>query len=354
MKFTLLAALLALATLGYSDDETATTDNHFQNDYEVVYIEQTDDFEFYAFQGVGYRYDRQQNKIFYFGDPSILNSQIDTKGRNSAQMALGIGANYKGFFLKAQGDYGWMINGTQDVVNPGNNIDEPTSFKGYDLGAGYSADAQAAIGYDWQMFDTCDFEFGIAPAVGYKYWHLMNWRKGEKRFDLPVPPLVLPAVLTGFALDRAMGPEQQDWFGPYVEGALNVSWTDSLRLDLFYQYHFLDARVKSSAATDIFVFFPATTLVSQQTYRFNNHFKANKAYAQVGGVNLSYNLDCGWHIGVHFEGSRLWSHKGTMTIQTTKNEYVLAPVGLTETKTNAHSTVSWTIYSTNLYASYSF
>lgn len=356
MKRMFVAALLGFSIFGFSDEMEPRT-NDFQDvgsSYDVVYIGQNDDFEAYVFQGVGYRYDRQENKIYYFGDPSILNTKIDTTGRNSAQLVLGIGTCYKGFFLKAQGDYGWMINGTQSIVNPGNNIDEPTFFPGFDLGAGYSADAQASFGYDWRAVEVCDFEFGIVPAVGYKYWHLMNWRKGEKRYDLPVPPVVLPAVLTGFALERAMGPEQQDWFGPYVEGGLNATWADTVRLDLFYQYHFLDARAKSSTATDIYVFFPATTLVSQQMYRFDNLLKTNKAYAQVGGLNLSFNLDCGWNLGLHFEGSRLWSHKATMTIKTTKNEYVLAPVGLTETKTNSQSTVSWTIYSTNLYASYSF
>ncbi|MBI3236885.1 MAG: hypothetical protein HYZ48_04210, partial [Chlamydiales bacterium] len=187
-----------------------------QTQTQEVVSKKTSDFEATVYQGVGYRYDHQETKVYFFDDPSILNTVNTLKGRNSVEVVLGIDLSYKNFFLTLQGDYGWLVNGTQDVINPANNVDEPTAFPGFKLGSGYTADAQATFGYDLRLAKTKSFRFSVAPAVGYKYWHMMNWRENEKRFDLPVPPVVLPAGLTGFALDRQQSPDQQDWFGVYV------------------------------------------------------------------------------------------------------------------------------------------
>lgn len=321
---------------------------------ENTVIAKTDEFEAVIYQGVGYRYDRQESKIYYFGDSSILNTVNTLKGRNTVETILGLDLSYKNWFLNLRGDYGWLVNGVQDVVNPGNNVDEPTAFKNFSLGSGYTADAQVTSGYDIRLVKTENFRFGLVPAVGYKYWHMMNWREGEKRFTLPVPPVVLPPVLTGFALDRQQSPDQQDWFGVYVQGGLTFQWTDKAKLALFYQYHFMDMREKMSAATDIYAFFPADVLVSQQMYRFDIRSYSNHVYAQVGGLDFAYWVNANLCWGVQFEGSRLWSNRATTKIKTVKEEFVLAPVGITETTTYSKTTLSWTSYRADVYLGYAF
>ncbi len=321
---------------------------------QEVIVNKTDHFQASIYQGLGYRYDHQTTKIYYFDDPSILNTIRRLKGRNSVELTLGMDLTYDNFFFMLQGDYGWAVNGTQSVVNPGNNLDEPMTFTGFKLGSGYTADAQVAIGYQLQLAKTEHFKFSLVPGVGYKYWHMMNWREGEIRFDLPTPPVVLPPGVTGFALDRQQSPDQQDWFGVYLQAGLNFHWFEKAKLDLFYQYHFMNLRDKSTAATDVSAFFPGDTLVAQQTYRFDIHSFSDHVFAQVGGLNFAYFVNPCWKLGLQFEGSHVWSHHATTKIKTIKQEFILPPVGLTETQTHSKTRISWTSYKANFYVGYAF
>lgn len=349
-KLTLLSAAVYFGTahansMWLANNPTAT---------EQVVVQPTSDFQATVYQGLGYRYDHQKTKFYYFGDPSILNTVSELKDRNTIQTVLGANISYKNFFFLIQGDYGWLINGTQDIINPGNNVDEPTAFTGFHLGSGYTTDIQAAVGYDIRLVKTEGFRFGLVPAVGYKYWHMMNWREGEKRFDLPSPPIVLPPILTGFALDRQQRPDQQDWFGTYVQAGLSFKWFERARLDLFYQYHFMNLRTKNGTATDLYTFFPANTLVAQQTYRYDINTYSNHVYAQVGSLDFAYLLTAHWQLGLQFEGSQVWSHRATTKIKTVKEEFVLPPVGTTTSTVYSQTKISWTSYKANAYIGYAF
>jgi hypothetical protein len=210
---------------------------------------------------IGYRRDRQK-----FNQTT---STSEYTNRNSLQLLIGSHLEWHRCVFNIRGSYGWLVNGNFHYRGE-------RSYPSYSLGAGYAADVAAEVGYRLKWINEEAFGFSVIPLVGYNYSHLMNFTKGEKR-----PNTFFP------------NPNQQDWFGPFLEGRMEFRFWESSEWSFFYRYYWLDVRSKFTVAID--------------DVRANSIYKGTNIARQMGGTDLRYRFKSGFNIGLHFEGAKAWT-----------------------------------------------
>ncbi len=304
--------LVAASMWGQTSPEEAPPCNFFVADSKLYW-------RYHHLAAVGYRRDRQK---FHETDST---SRITD--RNSMELILRSHLEIGHFVTYFQGNYGWLINGNFHDSSNGAIVGEPVTFGKYDLGAGYAADVFAALGLNFQIVDCPKFEMSFIPFGGYKYSHLMNFPEGEDRFNIPVPPVLLPAGTTGFALGRFPNPNQQDWFGFFAEGRLRCLFWDNFEWELFYQYHRPTVRSKLNEEIDLYLFNPPNTVIAIDLFRGSSIYKARVATKQVGGTNFRYHGKTGYNFGCHFEGSSAWTHQAHYRSKRRREQFILPPTG---------------------------
>ncbi len=303
-------------------------------------------WKFHHLASVGYRRDRQA-----FQEPQSKQSITD---RNALELLLGSHVEYKHFVLYLQGGYGWLLNGHFNAAALGNGFGEPLSFGRYDLGAGYNADCSAALGLQFKLIDSSNFFFALIPFGGYKYSHLMNFVQGESRYTIPSPPVLLTPGTSGFALGRFPEPNQQDWFGPFAEARLKFLFWKNVEWLLFYQYHRPSMRSKFQEEVDLYLFNPADTAVAIELFRTQGIYKARASTKQLAGTDLKYHGSSGWNFGLHFEGSSTWTDNARYLAKRTKEQYLLAPVGVTTELFDETASIHWVCYEASMSFGYQF
>lgn len=307
-------------------------------------------WHYHHWGAVGYRYDRQ--KFNEFGSSHQSNSQTRLHGRNSATLKVGTHIEFKNWVLGMHGEYGWMIDGHYDFKRQASGS-EPFSYQ-FNLGSGYTALLQGQLGYEWKWVKNKKFGFGVIPAAGYRYSHIMNWPKEEKQFGFPTPPLFNPVGSTGFALGEYPKPSQQDWFGPFLEGRVRFYFWEKGQCDFYYQYQWVNLRVKSTFDVNSFLYNPASTLVSATRVRYSSLINDNYTGNQLGGVDIRIHLESGWTFGLFFEGSKASTQDATQHLKTTTETDFPAPIQTTVSRTSAKESVLWVIYDLSLLMGYKF
>jgi len=303
-------------------------------------------WKFHHWASVGYRRDRQR-----FEEADTKTAYTD---RNTLQLLLGSHLEWHEIVLRLRGSYGWLVNGHFDFSAPGSRFGEPLFFGQYDLGSGYAADAIGTLGFRIRFIHCPNFGLFLLSSGGYKYSHLMNTPRGEHRFVIPNPPALLAAGTSGFALARFPTPNQQDWFGPMVEGRLEFRFWENCEWTVFYQYHWLTVRSKSKEEVDLYLFNPPTTATAIDLFRSSSIYKSSNVKKQVGGTDLIYWAASGWNFGVHFEGSSAWTHKAQYQSKRTREQYILAPTGVTTTFVNTSASIHWICYEVSTSLGYQF
>lgn len=303
-------------------------------------------WKYHHLAAVGYRRDRQK-----FQEPNSITHVTD---RNTMELTLRSHLEIGHFAAYLQGNYGWLINGHFDYSANGNPVGEPVSFGKYDLGAGYTADAMAALGLNFKLIDCPKIVISFIPLGGYKYSHLMNFSEGEDRFGIPSPPVTLAAGTSGFALGRFPNPNQQDWFGPYAEGQLKFLFWGDFEWTLFYQYHRPSMRSKLKEEIDLYLFNPPSTATAIDLFRATTIYKVRSATKQLAGANFRYHGSSGWNFGLHFEGSSAGSHRASYIAKRTREQYILAPTGVTRTAIDVKANIHWVSYEALIYLGYQF
>lgn len=313
---------------------------------EVEAVEAKSYWKYHQWASVGYRRDRQK-----FQETNTIANYTE---RNTLQLTLGSHLEWQEVVGYFRGSYGWLANGNLNFTAPGSRFSEPLSFDEYDLGAGYTVDVLMAIGYRLKLYNCPQFGVSLIPAGGYKYSHVMNFPKGENRFIVPNPPALLIPGNTGFALARFPNPNQQDWFGPFAEGRLEFRFWELCEWSLFYQYHWTTVRSTSKEEIDLYLFNPATTATAIDLFRTNSIYKASFAHKQVGGMDFRYRSPKAWNFGIHFQGATTWTHKAEYDSKRTREQYILAPTGVTTSLFNEPASIHWVCYEVSLSLGYQF
>jgi hypothetical protein len=301
------------------------------------------DWECDSYVSFGYRRDRQKF------DSTLMN--MDFQDRNSLQLLVGSEIEWRHLIWSMRGSYGWLINGnTNYVFAPSSALLDQYHFGLYDLGAGYNADVRSLLGYRIELYDRPSLGISFIPLVGYQYSHMMNYPKGNRQIGLH--PLE-GVDLIGYALSLFSSPNQQDWFGPFLEGRVGFRFWQSCEWDLFYQYHWMDVRSKSSCLSVISTSIEGFVAASA-SIKSNVIFSAGGAHKQLGGTDFKYRFANGWHLGFHFEGSVSWKNNAqykenrmTNTISSFGESFVVE--SLPEL-----ATIHWVSYEANIAAGCQF
>lgn len=293
--------------------------------------------------GIGYRYDYQKFRDYTSSDQ--LNSSLVFRSRNTIQVLAGFAFNWNEVILNVRGGYGWMTQGLADFNAPGNNGGYPLAFNTFKIGAGYTADVQGTIGYRIPLVGTRPFAMKLTPSVGYRYAHIMNDMKGEMRSNISG---------VGFALGRFPDPSQQDWFGPYFEAKLETRFSRNFFASFYYQYALPAMRMVTTIQEDVYTSPGAGLISGVQLYRERDVAHGGALRTQLGGVDLSYQDNSGWRIGLHFEGSKTWSDTSHVYVQRKLQQYDLPPTGEFSTFTRDRLAVEWFQYLTYIHVGYRF
>jgi hypothetical protein len=140
-------------------------------------------------------------------------------------------------------------------------------------------------------------------------------------------------------------PNQQDWFGPLVEGRFDFLFSKICEWTLFYQYHWLTMRSKSTEELDQY---GATTTLS----RTSSIYKASDAHKQLIGTDIRYHASSGWYSSIHFEASKVSTAKGTY--HSKKVTETIVPATVTTTFFNEPASILWVCYDISLSLGYQF
>lgn len=323
----------APAKPGAEKVEPAETENPVAE--KVAQAEAEGYWKYHHTASISYRRDRQTFK------------QDDTRAsydaRNSLQLVLATHLEFKHLVFHLRANYGWLVNGNFSFF--GNRFGEPLDFGSFDLGAGYAADARAAVGFKIEPYKCPNFQLVIIPSAGYQYSHLMNFPEGEKRVE--------SSTGSGFALASFPSANQQDWFGPFAEARLEMLFWEKFEWSFFYQYQWLAMRSKSNENVSLYLFNPPGTATSIELFRSHVVVSAWPAQKQLGGTDLIYHSSKGWNFGLHFEGFAAWTDHARTVAQRRPEEYIGTPVATT-TKTDTPTSIHWVCYEADISLGYQF
>ncbi len=282
--------------------------------------EQKSFLKYHHSASIGYRRDRQK-----FQTP--LAKQLITD-RNSIELILGSNFEWKWVVFNMRAFYGWLIDGTfKDKINDLHFSEE------FSLGAGYSADAMGTGGFRIKFLTRENLAFSLIASGGYKYSHIMNFPEG-----LQISPIV-----DGITVGSIPKPNQQDWFGPLVEGRFEFLFWDNLSWDLFGQYHWVTLRSLFKESYEVFSSSVAESI------QISSIYKTADAHRVVGGTDIRYSGPTGWNFGVHFEGSSAWEKAADSKRKISATLMPTETMDFTET-----AKIKWVSYELSLFLGYQF
>lgn len=300
---------------------------------------------------MGFRNDRQ--KFDEYSSGHKLNSRTTFKNRTSATLKAGVHDQFKHVILGIHGGYGWLLNGHSNEKNYSNGLRESSSFH-FDIGAGYFAYVQGSLGYEFKIYRKPSFGFSFVPGVGYRYSHFMNWSRGDKQSFISNPPVFLPPGTTGLTIGHYPRPNEQDWFGPFIDGRIRFYFWKTGQWDLYFQYHRDDFRSKNVLELETFAYNPSSVLILAQRTRMSSVAMGHKACTLLGGTDVRVHLASGWTFGLYFEGWSTWSKSGRLEQRTTVQTIFPAPLQSSFTDSNNREAVYWTAYDVSLFMGYKF
>lgn len=283
---------------------------------------------------IGYRRDRQ--KFHSFGS-GILHTRTQIKNRNTVQLTASSHLEFKSVVGHLQASYGWLMGG-QTHFKSFDNV-PPLSFDSFKLGAGYNVEVAGALAWRFHLYSHPNFKFSFLPGIGYRYAHMMNDPKGINRFSLP--------GTQNFAYCQFPKPNQQDWFGFFVDGRVEfLSW-DFFLWSFFCQYHQPYLVSKSNNRIEIYDYNASGALISDQAFQINTVMKASDLHMVLAGTHLKFLFGPGWSIGTYFEGSTTW--KGARNhVKLRQEQFLTAPVAGVNTQSKDSAALRWTFYSLSI------
>lgn len=287
-------------------------------------------WKFHKFGALGYRRDRQRI--------SDSQSRMQIEDRNSAELVIGSHMEWSKVVIDLRLCTGWAIN-----ADTSNELANGERFQNFSLGSGISADAQGSLGLRLPFYEQFSFAIALIPKGGYCYSYLMDFPEKIKRFSLA----------NGFSLWSYPKPIQQSWFGPYVEGLLELRFREKVQVDLFYQYHSPDLRWRMLTQHDTYLFNPDDSLSSAIRSEEYSKIHGKGLRKQLGGIDLKIHHLSGWTFGAHFEGSSTYSKKNRNHQKTTQ-EQLVAPLTTAVTRNIRETEVHWTEYMVFVFAGYKF
>jgi hypothetical protein len=291
--------------------------------------------------GIGYRRDRQKFC-------TKTNQSVSYFHHFNTILATGnLLFSWDRLLIKLSGDYGWLVNGDLNfkVVSESQLAKKFPSFQ---MGSGYSADIDAAIGYCIKLCKLAKSSLVFIPALGYSYSHFNTYPEKQNRSSVSSPP-----GTSGYSLLEYTRPIQQDWFGPYAEGKIAFSWKDEWRLDFYYRYIPIDFRQTLEHSISNFFFDPSSTLSQTDTVRGRLASKSNTTRTQRGGVDLSYRSPNRWQLGAQFEGSSTWTKTGHSILHIKRTSFLPTSSSI-QGSLRERFRVQWVQYSTSFYYSFRF
>jgi hypothetical protein len=126
--------------------------------------------------------------------------------------------------IKLSGDYGWLVNGDLNFKVLSESFPKSAKkFPSFQMGSGYSADIDAAIGCRIKFWKWAKSSLIFIPALGYSYSHFNTYPEKQNRSSVSPVPIGLPPGTSGYSLLEYIRPIQQDWFGLYAEGKIAFS-----------------------------------------------------------------------------------------------------------------------------------
>jgi hypothetical protein len=190
-------------------------------------------------------------------------------------------------------------------------------------------------------------QISLIPSGGYSYSHLMNDARGQNRFSLT------PSS-SGFAIAHFPNPNQQDWFGPYIDGRVEVLFWQACGWSVFYQYYWPTVRSKVAQDIDLYLFNPPLTATAVDLFTTRAIYKASFIQKQLVGTDFRYLFSSGWNFGFHFEASKAKAKDARYLSKTEKEQYILAPIGVTATTSNTKASIRWVCYEVDISFGYQF
>ena len=197
---TLMASLLSCsAAFAFWPDAAASS-----LEIGVGYRQDKLEWQTYGSPDSGYSYGDYYDYYDYYGYGGYDNygygpgvrSVLKWKNLNIWQIeARGKYVTCDNIYLRASGDYGWVVNGRNtdtDYITFGDDYYD--SYYGYGCGCddeiefaksrskvkGHVYDAKIALGYQFKM---CDDSFSISPLIGYS-WHGQHFEDSHLQQDL--------------------------------------------------------------------------------------------------------------------------------------------------------------------------
>ncbi len=279
---------------------------------------------------VGYRRDRQEFDAF---GPGLLNTRTQVKDRNAMHLIVGSHIEFKKLVTTVSASYGWLVSGETRFRDPGNS--PPLTFPSFSLGAGYNIDVRAALGWKFALFTRPNVTFSFIPSVGYNYDHMMNDPQGVKRYTLPDTHNVSTCYFPK--------PNQQDWFGPFVEGKFQTIAWNFFSWVLFCQYHWPYLVAKSKTQIETYSYDASGALVSDELSQINSVMKSGDLGMVLAGTSLKFSFGQGWAVGAHFEGATTWKN-GRNIAQLTQENFFATPIDMTKSHSVSPALIRWTFY----------
>lgn len=292
---------------------------------------------------LGYRRDRQK-----FADPSTKQS---VNSRNTMQLILDTHLEAHHMVFKLTGQYGWLLDGQYNYTarGPGNDFPGGTIFhSNFKLGGGYTTDVYGSAGVRINLYSKPKFTFSFIPSAGYKYSHVKNFAEGTDRND-DLIPFTAPGFI-GFSEGTLPKPNQQDWFGPFLEGRFGFRFLEKVNWDLYYQFHWTALRAKSHEAINRFFRdpnIPSAPLV--QLTEKSTTYKSRINYGQLGGTYLRYIATTGFNFGFLFEGLAVYSTTAGLRTKTQVDNLLPLPENRVEQSVDQRGSIHWVSYQVSIF-----
>lgn len=298
-------------------------------------------WEYHHSASLGLRRDRQK-----FAD-SATKQMIEN--RNTLQLILGTHLEVHHMVFQMRGQYGWLVRGENEYLSRGGpkypgGVLFHSNFK---LGGGYTADLQGAAGVRIELYSNPKFDFSFLPSAGYKYSHVKNFSEGLDRNSSLI--LLNSPGFIGFSQGILPKPNQQDWFGPFLEGRVEFRFWEKLNFNLYYQFHWTALRSKNQELLNLSFSNPnsPTTPIVEYTLK-DMVYKSRINYGQLGGVYLRYISEFGLDYGFLFEGISVYSTTAPLTRRI--REDFLAPVpSVVQRREDARGSIHWVNYQVSIF-----
>lgn len=294
--------------------------------------------------GVGYRHDKFIQRYTPSSSNSFQRVKFKYHGVDSVTELLRIDARYKDVLFNFEGDYAPVVSGR--ILAPF-NTDPRTSdvfhFKFKKL-SGYEADVMASIGYRLRFMHGCRSRAALVFQVGYRYSHQAWETEAQDRKRT--------TSFTSMLQDQA--PAHIEWFGPFLEGRLSVSYRDFLYFEPFYQYYFLDYRSQRRESQFGFDYTGGTPPVPAD-FIVKYISQGDEARGQLGGIDLFYQAeDRHLRIGLKSTYLDFRSNDTKTTTRLVESFLNTNPPTKTLVKPKYHSHSKWESYTIAAYLGYSF